>query len=101
MPIHEDLLAELGKVPRQGDDIPDLPAVELDLGQLIDVELEIVNVGALLGAGQHLDEVAPDLDPLLLVEVVVADGEVDAGFKGFVDGTDSVGCQDDDAVVVF
>lgn len=100
MLVHQHLFPKPCQVSREGDDIPDLPAIQLDLGQLVDVELEIRNINSLLRLGQTTDKVSPNLDALLLVEVLVPQGEVDAAFEGLVERPDAVGGEDQDAVVV-
>lgn len=101
MPVHQHLAPELGQVPGHRDDIPDLAPVEVLPGELVDVHKQIVHINALVvTALEHAEQVAPDLDALVLLEVVVPQGEVDAALEGLVEGADSVGREDEDAVVV-
>jgi hypothetical protein len=44
-----------------------LPAIDLDLRELMDVHFQVSNVDALLGVPHHVDEISPDPKPLLLV----------------------------------
>ena len=78
-------------IPSERDDIPYLPPVELLPGELVDVHKEVTNVDTLAnldGLGEvpgavleHAEQVAPDACPLLLIQPVIAQGEVDAALN--------------------
>ncbi len=87
--------AELRELPRRRDGVADLPPVHVLVGQRVDVVVQVVVVDARLAeVAQPREEVAPDLAPLGFLEVVVVQGELDAGFEGLVEGADSVGGED-------
>ena len=48
-----------------------------------------------------LDEGEVDFLLLLIIKIFKGDGKVDAGLNGYVKGTDTIGGEDEDAVVVF
>jgi hypothetical protein len=43
------------------------------------------------------DEVIPDLETSVDIEILVTKGELDTGLKSLVEGTDSVARQDEDS----
>lgn len=78
------------------DQVLDLPAIQRDLGQLVqaggvDVELLVPS---------PLDEVVPDLPARLGLEVAVREEQVDPGLERVVQAGDAVGGQEADALVV-
>ena len=109
--VNQHLAPELGKRPSERDDIPYLPPVQILPGELVDVHEEVAHVDTLANLDalgevpsavlEHVEEVAPDASPLLLVQPVIAQGEVNAAFEGLVKRAHSVGREDQDAVVVF
>lgn len=60
------------------------------------VQVVVVNPG-LAQVAQPSEEVAPDLAPLRLLEVLVVECELDARFEGLVEGPYPVGGEDKDA----
>lgn len=81
---------------RRLDSALDLPTIERILSSHLNVIL-----AELSPRPEDLDEVGPDLGPGLFRQVLVGEGDVDAGFEGGVDGSHSVGGEDHDAFVVF
>lgn len=74
-----------------------LSPIQLDRAQLI----QIRGADIAFFFGQTHDEVGPDLAAGRGGEDFVVEGDVDAGFEGWVEGFDAVGGQEHDAFVVF
>lgn len=55
----------------------------------------------MLRFGEFVEEEDPDLGAARLVEDGQAEGDVDAGLEGLVEGADAVGGEEEDAVEVF
>ena len=94
----QQLTTKLRQLPRRDDGVADLAPVHVLLGQLVDVVVQVVVVDPRLAqVAQPREEVAPDLAPLRLVEVLVVECELDARLEGLVEGPYPVGGEDEDA----
>ena len=96
----EYLFSIFGQVARHGDDVSNLAPVDFDYRQLVQVPIQVFDVNPLLGPRQHLDEVLPDLEPVLFIEFRVPKRELYSRLERFVEATHPVSREDEDAVVV-
>ena len=83
---------------RTPDQILDLPSIQLVAREHVELVLAEVRDGHLLA--HHGDEHAPDGLLGAVRELAVAQGDVDAGLEGVVEGFDAVGGEEEDALEV-
>ena len=93
------LLPKQRQPPCRANRITNLPTIELLVCDLVQVFVELGEIGTLAFAAllEHVEEVLPDLLARDAREVGVVDGDLDAGFEGFVEGADAVAREDEDA----
>lgn len=103
MPLPHGLLLLLRDQQRRAHAVADLAPVErLPAPRGGGVALQVLQLrrGQVLRAGEFVEEEHPDLGAARLVEDGQAEGDVDAGLEGLVEGADAVGREEEDAVEV-
>jgi hypothetical protein len=96
--IVELCLAETSQLSRSSDRIADLSPVHRLLGQSMKVCFHVIEIYVFLDFRQTIDEFGPDLGSPVGVEVAEMQGELDTGFEGFVECSDAVAREDQDAL---
>lgn len=87
---------KVGQALRRLDDVPDLPPIQVILGELLVLAVRDVDAAKDFGA-----EVAPDGVARGLRQVCVADCDVDVRLQIVIEGGDAVGGEEENAGVVF
>ena len=97
--ISQSLTSVKCQLHRRLDSVSNLAAIEVIFCQDVDLVFELVDICVGVGGAQAIEEVVPYLPAPLSVEGGVVQGQLNAGFEGFIEKADTIGREDKDSLV--